>query len=157
MLSQMQRLIADVDGRYATDTELQFMQDYLTSFNLRLSAYIKLQNAESMIVQQVYTRLQRVDSNLLRHGNEDISAKWKRDTIRVLRYSAIAVLLNDPDALRERFLFWFQTIMKAFGAQQSCEATYQIMQEVVRQHLTAAEANLVCSILELNRTALGAR
>jgi len=155
MLSQMQRLIAKLDGRYATDAELQFMQDYLTSYDLRLSAYIKLQNAESMILQQVYTRLQRSHGKLLRNGNEDMSAKWKRDTMRVLRYSAIAMLLNDPDALRERFLYWFQTIMKAFGVQESCAVTYQIMQEVVREYLTPAEATLVCSILELNRIALG--
>ncbi len=156
MLSQMQQLVANVDGRYATDTELQFIRDYLSSFSLRLSTYAKMQSAEAMIVQQVYTRLQRSNANLLRYGNEDVSAKWKRDTIRVLRYSAIAVLLNDPDALQERFLLWFQTIMKAFGAQESCEATYQIMQDVVRQHLAPAEAALVCPILELTRTSLAA-
>ncbi|MDW8202565.1 MAG: phycobilisome protein, partial [Cyanobacteriota bacterium SKYGB_h_bin112] len=123
MLSQMQRLVAEVDGRYATDSELQFIQDYMASFKLRLSAYVKLQNAEATIVQQVYTRMQRMDSNLLKHGDADVTAKWKRDTIRALRYSAIAMLLNDPDILQERFLFWFQTIMKAFGTQQSCNVT----------------------------------
>ena len=84
-----------------------------------------------------------------------MSAKWKRDTFRVLRYSAVAMLVNDPDTLRERFLFWFQTIMKAFGAQKSCNATYEVMQQVVKQHLTPVQASLFCPILEINRQVLG--
>jgi hypothetical protein len=57
--------------------------------------------------------------------------------------------------LRERLLFWFQTIMRAFGAQRSCNVTYTIMQEVVKQHLTAEQASLFLPILEVNRRILG--
>jgi hypothetical protein len=100
--------------------------------------------------------MQSLDSNIFRGGNADLTTKWKRDTIRVLRYSAIALLLDDPDTLRERFLFWFRTIMKAFGAERSCNLTYSVMQEVVRQILTPPQANLFCPILETNRQILGA-
>ena len=155
MLSQMQYLGQVVDGRYATDEELQFISDYLQSFNLRLSAYARLQVAEATIVQQVQTKLRSLDPALLQNGSEDVTAKWRRDTIRVLRYSAIAMLLNDADWLRDRLLYWMQTVMKAFGAQRSCDVTYQIMQDVVRQHLTPPESRLFCPILELNRALLG--
>lgn len=155
MLSQMQYLGQVVDGRYATDEELQFISDYLQSFDLRLSTYAKLQVAEATIVQQVQTKLRSLDPALLQSGSEDVTAKWRRDTIRVLRYSAIAMLLNDADWLRDRLLYWMQTVMKAFGAQRSCDITYRVMQDVVRQHLTPAEARLFCPILELNRALLG--
>jgi hypothetical protein len=155
MLSQMQSLGQVVDGRYATDEELQFFSDYLQSFNLRLSAYARLQVAEATIVQQVQAKLQSLDPTLLQSGSEDVTGKWRRDTIRVLRYSAIAMLLNDADWLRDRLLYWMQTVMKAFGAQRSCDVTYQLMQDAVRQHLTPLEARLFCPILELNRTLLG--
>ena len=155
MLSQIQLLNQAVDGRYATDEELQFLSDYLQSFNLRLSAYARLQSAEATIVQQVQAKLRSLDPTLLQNGSDDITAKWRRDTIRVLRYSAVAMLLNDADWLRDRLLYWMQTVMKAFGAQRSCDATYQLMQEVVRQHLTPPEARLFCPILELNRALLG--
>ncbi|PSB28963.1 phycobilisome protein [Stenomitos frigidus ULC18] len=155
MLSQLEKLSLDTDGRYASDEELQFVGDYMQSFSLRVQTYQKLQSAEAAIVQQVEAKMRSLDPSLFNSGNDDVSAKWKRDTVRVLRYSAVAMLMNDPETLRERFLFWFQTIMKAFGAQKSCNATYVAMQEVVQQHLTPIQASLFCPILEINRQTLG--
>jgi Phycobilisome protein len=155
MLSQIQSLSRRVDGRYATDAELQFLDNYAQSFSLRVETYRKLQAAETLIVKQVQAKMQEIDPTLFNPGKEDVSTKWKRDTIRTLRYSAIAMLLDDPNTLRERFLIWFQTIMRAFNAQQSCDITYLILQEVVKQHLPPMQANLFCPILELNRRLLG--
>lgn len=157
MLSQLQKLSVETDGRFATDEELLFVHQYARSFGLRLQTYQKLQAAEAIIVQQVYTRLQALDPTLFQGQPDDLSAKWKRDTIRVLRYSAIAMLLNDPTTLQERLLFWFQSIMKAFGAQRSCHLTYTAMQEVVKQYLSPVQASLFCPILEINRKLLGTK
>lgn len=154
MLSQLEKLSLDTEGRYASDEELQFMSAYVQSFKLRVQTYQALQAAEAAIVQQVEAKMRSIDATLFQSGNEDMSAKWKRDTVRVLRYSAVAMLINDPETLRERFLLWFQTIMKAFGTQKSCNATYDVMQQVVQQHLTPLQASLFCSILEMNRLIL---
>jgi hypothetical protein len=156
MLSQLTTLSLETDGRYATDEELAFLDDYARSFYLRVQTYQRLQASEAVIVQQVQAKLQSLDPSLFRSAKGDMTVKWKRDTIRVLRYSAIAMLLNDPDTLRERFLFWFRTIMKAFSAERSCNMTYTVMQEVVKQNLTPTQANLFCPILEVNRQILGA-
>ncbi|MBF2026845.1 MAG: phycobilisome protein [Oscillatoriales cyanobacterium C42_A2020_001] len=156
MLSQLQALGYKTDGRYATDEELKMIIEFVRSFQLRAQTYQQLQAAEMQIVQQVYAKMKAVEPGLFLSGNADVSAKWKRDTIRVLRYSAIAMLLDDPDSLRERLLFWMRTVMKAFGAERSCNVTYAVMQEVVKQHLSPAQANLFCPILEMNRQVLGA-
>lgn len=155
MFSQLQQLSKTADGRYATDTELEFLSEYLRSFNLRLGTYSRLQTLEGQILQQVQTRMRSLDPTLLQSGEEDLTGKWKRDTIRVLRYSAIAMLCNDADLFRDHLLYWMQTIMKAFGAQRSCEVTYKIMQEVVQEHLSPTEAKLLCPFLELTRVMLG--
>jgi hypothetical protein len=155
MLSQLQKLSRETDGRYATDEELKFVSDYLQMYRLRIQTYQRIQQVETLIVQNVYQKMHAIDPMLFISGDEDLSAKWKRDTIRVLRYSAVAMLLNDPDILRERLLFWFQTVMKAFGAQHSCKITYEVMQEVVQRHLNPQQASLFCPILEINRQVLG--
>ena len=155
MLNQTQRLSLEAEGRYATDEELSFLTDYARSFELRVQTYQKLQTCEAAIMQQVHTRMRAVDPALFRSGNDDMTTKWKRDTLRVFRYSAAAMLIDDPDTLRERLLFWFQTIMRAFGAQRSCNVTYTLMQDVVKQHLTAPQASLFLPILEVNRRMLG--
>jgi hypothetical protein len=156
MLSQLQKLSYETDGRYATDKELEFVSEFGRSYYLRVETYQRLQTMEAIIVQQVLTKMQLLESSLFPGNNADLTAKWRRDTIRVLRYSAIAMLLNDPDSLRDRLLFWFRTIMKAFGAQRSCSVTYAVMQEVVRHHLPPPQASLFCPILEMNRQVLGA-
>lgn len=156
MLSQIERLIFETDGRYAADSELKFFETYAQSYALRLRVYRKLQSAEARIVQEVYQRLRSLDPTLLMQGEKELTAKWKQDTIRVLRYISVAVLTDDTDTFQERFLLWFQTIMRAFNAQRSCEATYTIMQEVMKKHLSADEASLVLPVLELTRVKLGA-
>lgn len=98
-----------------------------------------------------------IDPTLLISGTVDMSAKWKRDTVRVLRYAAVALLLDDAETYRERFLMWFQTIMQSFRAERSCDVTYTVMQDVVRQYLTPQEAELFLPILELSRLMLGAQ
>lgn len=155
MLSQLNQLSLNADGRYATDEELRFLLPYIHSFGLRLQTYQQIQASEATIVQEVYAKLREIDPSLLQRGNEDLSVKWKRDTLRVLRYSAVAMLLDDPHSLQEKLLLWFQTVMKAFGAQRSCNLTYSVMQAVVKEHLSTQQAQVFCPILEVNRQLLG--
>uniref|UniRef100_A0ACD5GTH8 Uncharacterized protein n=1 Tax=Desertifilum tharense IPPAS B-1220 TaxID=1781255 RepID=A0ACD5GTH8_9CYAN len=66
-------------------------------------------------------------------------------------------MLDDAELLRDRLLFWMQTVMKAFDAQRSCNVTYHVMQQVVQSLFPLDEASLLCPILELNRSLLGAK
>ena len=155
MLSQCERLSQVTEGRYATDAELSFFLSNAESYPQRLSLYKKLQKRESDIIQAVHDRLMTHSPNLLQSQKRNISSKWKRDTLRTLRLSAMAILLDDPSTLQERYLLWFQTVMGAFKAQKSCDMTYSIMQDVVKNMLEPDEVKLISPILELNRTALG--
>lgn len=155
MLSQLKQLSIAADGRYANDTELMFLQTYLQTARLRFSAYQKIQAAESQIVQQVQSKLLAIAPELLRQGGTDLTAKWKRDTLRVLRYAALALLTDDAATFRDRMLIWFQTIMRSFHAERSCNATYVLMQDMVQQYLTAEEFALFAPILEMARSVLG--
>lgn len=155
MLSQFEELCKSTEDRYANDAELKFLHDYVNSFNLRKEIYAKLKVSEKEIVTKVYEKVKSIDVNLLQSNNQDITNKWKADTLRVLRYIAVAVLMNDNETYRQRFLLWFQTIMKAFGAQRSCFVTYEVMKEVFQDYLTPVQYELVSPSLELTQTILG--
>ncbi|MBD2106145.1 phycobilisome protein [Nodosilinea sp. FACHB-13] len=155
MLTNVQALVQATDGRYASDQELMFFQQYLGSVSTRLRAYQKIQGAEQQIINQVLTRLKVQKPDIFLVGSQDLATKWQRDTVRVLRYSATALLLNDSEWLKDTLLMWFQSIMRAFGAQESCNLTYTVMQEVMTQHLNTEELRLFLPILELSRTLLG--
>jgi len=154
MLTQTKNLYQETDGRYATDEELQFFHDYIQSFPLRLTTYNKIRTSEALIVQQVQSQIRAKAPQVLMRGDQDLSAKWKQDTLRILRHSALALLIDDREGLRDRLLLWFQTIMRAFDAQDSCDVTYSIMQKVVESLLTTEEAALLRPILEYNRQIL---
>lgn len=156
MLSQLERLSRETDGRYASDAELSFAIDYVRSFNLRLQTYQKLQEMESTLLQQTYAKMRAIDPDLFTVAGADMTSKWKRDTVSNLRYIATAVLMDDPDTYRERMLLWTETVLRSFAVQRSCNVTYQVLQELVKQYLTAPQANLVCPLLEMSRRSLGA-
>lgn len=155
MLSQLAHLSVEADGRYATAEELQFLKDYLQSFNQRLSTYQKIQACEQQIIQQIELEIQKIDLNLLRRGSQDATSKWRLDTIRVLRHSTAALLMGDPERLHERFLLWFRTIVGAFQVRKCTAVTYQVMQTVLKHYLSVEELSLIMPILEENRTILG--
>ncbi|WP_421655740.1 phycobilisome protein [Leptothermofonsia sp. ETS-13] len=152
----MYSLNTQLDGRYATDVELQPVEHYLDSYTLRLNTYRKIQVLEVHIIQQVHARLRQVDPEILVYDNRDASAICERDMLYVLRYSAIALLINGTDLLEERVLLWLQTIMRSFkDHQHRSDLTYRILQEVIQQYLLPSEAALFLPILELNRQFLG--
>ncbi len=155
MLSKLQQLGTNADGRYASDDELQFMDTYINSFESRVEAYGRIKAVEKEIVETVLAKLQTSYPNLLLPKGEDMRGKWKQDTLRVLRHSAMTVLLDDPDLMRDQFLYWFQTIMQAFGAQEACNFTYLLMQDVVKEILPKDVSDLLCPVLEMNRVFLG--
>lgn len=155
MLLQVSQLCADTDGRYASDAELKFFQAYLKTAKLRFSLYRKLQTLEKQLIQDVLKTLKETDPDLLIVGGQDLTAKWQRDTVRTLRYAVAAMLTDDPEMFKERMLLWFQTIMKSFRTEKSCEATYRSMQAVIQKFLTPEEADLFCPLLEMSRSTLG--
>lgn len=157
MLSKLQQLTSNADGRFASDNELQFIDDYVNSFNTRVNCYQQIKDAEKEIVETVLAKIQSSHPNLLLAKGEDMKKKWKQDTLRVLRHSAMTVLLDDSEQLRQQFLYWFQTIMQSFGAQESCDVTYRIMQDVVKDLLPRDISDLLCPILEINRNLLGSQ
>lgn len=154
MLSQLQQLSIEAEGRYATDAELEFIGEYIKSFQARQEVYQALIRAESQIIQEVFEIIEAKHSGVFR-GSETLKGKWKADTVRVLRYTAIAMLMDDPKTVRERFLAWFQTVMRAFEAQASCDITYRVMESVMARHLSDEGMALVRPFLELNRQVLG--
>jgi hypothetical protein len=154
MLRQLARLSVEADGRYATPEELQFLKDYLQSLEMRVSAYEKIQSAEEKIIYLVEAKKRSLNANLFQLSSQDVTQVCRRDLVNVLRYAAAALLINDFDRLRDGILLWCQTIVRTFKYKRYAEVTYQVIQDVVKQHLTPEEAALFYPFLELNHIIL---
>jgi hypothetical protein len=156
MLKQLARLSVETEGRYATDKELQFLEDYMKSTEKRISAYEKMRENEEAIVHRWEAQKRAKNENLFEMNGKDITQICRRDMVMVLRASAAAMLFDDIDLLQEMALLWYKTIVKSFGYSKYASVNYKIIQEVIQLYLSAEEAALIMPVLQLNHTVLSA-
>lgn len=154
MFKQLTRLTIDTDGRYATDSELQFLQDYLASAEERITMYEKLREHEEQIIYRWEAAKRGAKEDVFHMGERDVTEICRRDMTNVFRCSATAVLFNDLDRLREGLLIWYQTIVRAYNYTQYAKVSYLIIQETIKEFLNEAEVALLMPALKLDHTIL---
>ena len=154
MLKQLARLSLEADGCYATERELQFLKNYLQSIDQRISAYEKIRDAEEEIIAQTKAKMNSQNPNLFIRGSRDLSSIWQRDVINILRCSLAAMLIDDLDWLRDSLLLWHRTIVNAHKTQHISQVTYEVIPGIIRQYLTAEEAELIMPVLQLDQSIL---
>ncbi len=154
MLTQLSRLSIESDGRYAKSEELAFVKSYLQSKDLRVSTYQKIcANAEE-IVSKTEVKMKAMDKKLFINSERDFTDTWKKDIEMLVRYAAAAVLFDDPDHLREGLLLWHHTIATSYKFDKTCNTTFDVMPEVVKEYLTETEAEIFLPLLKLNQVFL---
>lgn len=156
MLQQLEHLSLSAEGRYATSEELQFMRNYLSSVDLRLSIYQKIRDGEEEIINQLEAQILKIQADIFQISSGDVSSFYQRDTKSILRKAISAMLSDDLDRLREHVLLWHRTIIKAVGVRHIAEITHNTMPEVIKQFLTPQEFSLLEPILQLNQAVLTA-
>ena len=154
MLKQLSHLSVEADGRYATDQELQFLKNYLQSVDQRISSYEKIRDAAEEIMDQAKAQIDSQKPNLFNRDSQDLSSIWRRDVDIILRCSAAAMLINDLDRLREGLLLWHRTIVNANKTLPISQITYDVIPEIIQQHLTAEEAELMMPVVQLDQSVL---
>lgn len=155
MLSQLHRLSINADGRYATNSELQFLKEYLQTVDQRMQAYEKIREVAEEIVSELDVRVRAANPGLFREVTEEYMSFCTRDRKSVVRLTAAAMLMDDLENLRNGFLCWYQTIIKAFVYQRTAKINYQVFPEVMGEHLDAHEMQLMHPIFALEQTILG--
>ncbi len=148
MLSQMQRLTATAEGRYATDEELRFLPEYRRSYELRMQTYQQIQKSEATILKQLFAEVTQQAPDLFPIDQPDRLKHCQQDVRQTLRYCATAVLVNDMDVFRERYLLWLQTSMRALDKQRENSLIYSVIQATVRQVLAEPQAQLLLPLLQ---------
>jgi len=152
MLKELGRLCLEADGRYATESELQFVKDYLESVEDRVNAYEKIRNSEEQIIGRVETEKRKVMPEFF-EMDDYYQAICKKNMRAMLRFSAAAMLVNDLDHLRE-VLLWYYTIVRAFDYEKDCDTTFRIFQDVMNIYLTVDEAEKINKAFQLHYTLL---
>jgi Phycobilisome protein len=156
LITTFEQMVLASDGSYLPPSQRCLIDQYASSVPERISTYRALQECEKEIIDEVYERLVARDPSLLKYpdNSKDLRAKWQRDTKRVYCYTCNAMLINDPEWLKDTLLYWFSTVMKSYNALPACEATYAIMKEVTQEKLGKTATALINPFWELNRQML---
>jgi hypothetical protein len=154
MLTKLKRLSIDVDGRFASDQELQFLEDYLDSAPARIDLYEKLAHSYQAIDQQLEDTINAIEPNIYRRGDRDVSAICKRDRQYALRYLAMAMLWDDLELLKDDYLLWDQKVVRAFRDQRPVKITYQILTKILENCLNDSEKALMMPSVLLTQATL---
>lgn len=155
MFKPLTRLTIDADGRYATDQELQFLQDFLDTSETRVSAYEKIRDNEEQIIHRWEAQKRGLPQDTFHMGDRDVTEICRRDMTNVFRCSITAILFADLDRLREGLLIWYQTIVRAYNYTEYAKISYKVIQETIKEFLEPDEVAMLLPALKLDHTVLG--
>ena len=143
MNRQILEMFNSAEGRYLTASEQSTLRDYAQGLEARLAAMSEISGKETTIVEQTVREIFR--------AYPDMEKKFKnamqtciRDETLVLRYTAMAMLRNDPQYLNDSLLTWLSTILRGVGfAPHFIEDTYKTLALVAGRELSPATAKLL--------------
>jgi Phycobilisome protein len=118
MITLLEALIEGADGAYANAQDLRNLEHVMSSWTKRKEAYLEVQTKEKLIIDRAVKSVQ--DSNFSQnHSMNNLTIdRCRRDMTLTLRAYALAMLLQDEEMLKDRFLYWQQNILQAMNLSQ---------------------------------------
>ncbi|TYQ26632.1 hypothetical protein PseudUWO311_10970 [Pseudanabaena sp. UWO311] len=139
MMPKIQELINQAQDRYLVTDELGLMESYISSLPDRLKLYKLIRDREIDILQavanQVPTELPNVTDEELESGIKNL--------ILVLRYSSMAMLLNDENFLKQRLLNWLEGIMSMRDMRRLNETLYKLLNQELKKQFSSTHLLLI--------------
>ena len=139
MDTALQSLLYTADDHYLSDADLDRFQNNIHSLAQRIETYEILRDRELYILQPAADYLSEefpsADPKLLERG----LVHW----INILRYTAMAMLLDSPEFLNQRILEWMPDIIEAYQLQDVEKAFYRLLQAQLKSTLTPEQLDLL--------------
>ncbi len=138
MNTNIQSLLYDADERYLRAAEIGTFKSYTSSLSQRLEAYELLRDKEIAIFQPIANGLLAS----FPEQQQDLERSLK-NWLAVLRYCAMAMLLNNPEFLEWRLLEWLTDLVRVHQTQAIDTALYKALQKQLSQILADKQYSLL--------------
>ena len=138
MNETIQSLLYDADERYLKAGDIVAFKNYTSSLSQRLETYELLRDKEIVIFQPIANQL----LNSFPDQQQDLERSLK-NWLAVLRYCAMAMLLNNPEFLERRLLEWLTDIVRVHQIQAIDTALYKALQKQLPQLLADKQYSLL--------------
>ncbi len=147
----IEAMFDEAENRYLKPNELNVLTTYVESLPERLNAYRFLRDQELSIMQNVADQL---ESRCPGESQQTLE-RCLKNALLVMRYAAMAMLLNDSEFLTNRVVAWLEETNAVYQTQAVDTALYQLLNHrlgevlnkeqlsLLRPHLTLAEKAVV--------------
>ncbi|MFN4065730.1 MAG: phycobilisome protein [Thermosynechococcus sp.] len=144
MHTELMNLYYKAEEKYLSNVDIKVFRHHIESLQQRLSTYEFLRDHEIEIFQPVADALQKQYPT----ENPQTLEQVLRQAIALLRYAAMAMLLNNPEFLQHRLLEWLTAVVHAHQTQTLWRSCHELLSGRLKEMLPDAEQDLVLPLLE---------
>ncbi|MEN9222636.1 MAG: hypothetical protein Q6M04_09390 [Thermostichus sp. BF3_bins_97] len=139
MASSIEQMLIEAEARYLKPEELGQLKAHILGWPKRQHVYQILRERESQMVSRTLNALKQEMPSL----SGQVLDLCQRHLLLLLRHSAMAMLLQDEDVLRERLIEWMEEEVRLYGLQSVYEIAYRIFQQELKDHLAPGELEFI--------------
>ncbi len=150
MHPDLESLFYKSEEKFLEATEIKLFKHHVASLADRLSLYERLRDQEVAIFQPI------ADQLLQAFPQEDpkLLEKCLKQWLTVMRYAAMAMLLNNPEFLQRRLLEWLTDVIQAHHTQAIEAKLCQLLQARLKEVVSGAQLGLIQPLLDQAQTTL---
>ncbi len=150
MHPELEALLAEAENRYLKSEELKVLTEYVDSLPQRLETYRQLRDKEVEIMQAVVDQVPRY----LPNQSVEAMERSVKNAMLMLRYCAMAMLINDENLVKERLVNWLSETLSLEESQELDKTLYKLLNQQLMKSLTPDQIKLIKSPLILAQTQL---
>jgi hypothetical protein len=148
MHTDFENFLHKAEDHYLSNPEMLVFRHHVTTLRERLKTYEILRDQEVQIFQPI------ADQLLESLGQEQVAVLERalKQWIAILRYGAMAMLLNSPEYLDRHLLEWLTDIVKVHQMQAISQQINQLLQARLLEVLTPRQMTLLQPFLAQSQT-----
>lgn len=150
MHPDLQTLLYKAEEHYLEATEIKLFRHHMASLSQRLATYEILRDQELAIFQPIADQLQQAFPQEPTQLLEQCLKQW----INILRYAAMAMLLNNPEFMQWRLLEWLTELVQAHQMQSIEAKLCQLLQIRLKELLLPEQQCLIQPLIDQAQTTL---
>jgi hypothetical protein len=145
MHSHIEAVFDDAENRHLKPEELNALNQYVESLPNRLEIYRQLRDQEMSIMQPIANQLESQFQN----EQVELLERCLKNALLVMRYCAMAMLLNDEAFVQNRLAGWLEQITKAYNTKPVDEVLYRLLDRRLREVFSPTQLGLLTPHLTL--------
>jgi hypothetical protein len=150
MHPDLRNLLYDAEIAYLQTSDLKRFRTVVASLQERLAIYECLRDREIEIFQAIADELVQAFPG----ENPKLLERALKHGLSVMRYCAMAMLINNPEYLQHRLLEWLTDVVKAYQMEAIENHFYELLQASLTQSLSQKQFAVLKPFLEQAKTTL---